>query len=140
MNKTLLILSFFIAFQAVIAQNRCNRPLSSMDFNQRRQQVNASGNEARKLQAAIRVSQENCLTTSHVKEIALLLNDEFSRLDYTQRVYSTVFDTENYYEVYDVFNRFSSAIRLYDFTNSKNTRNPVVIDPNPINPNNPIIL
>lgn len=146
MNKILLTLSFLIAFQAVIAQNRCNRPLSSMEFNQRRQQVNAVNNEARKLQAAIRVSQENCLTASQVKDLAMLLNDEFNRLDYAQRAYNTVFDPENYYEVYDVFNKFSMAIRLYDFVNGRNS-NPVVVNPmpttpspispNPVSPSNP---
>ena len=137
MKKILLSLSFFIAFGAIMAQNKCNRPLSSMEFNQRKQQVNTFGNDARKLQAAIKVSQENCLTASQVKDIAMLLNNEFSRLDYTQKAYNSVFDPENYYEVYDVFNKFSMAIRLYDFINGRNTSNPVVINPNPINPNNP---
>jgi len=137
MKKVLLSLSFFIAFGAIVAQNRCNRPLSSVEFNQRKQQVSALNNEARKLQTAIRVSQENCLTAAQVKDIALLLSDEFSRLDYTQRAYNNVFDPENYYEVYDVFSKFSMAIRLYDFVNGRNTSNPVVINPNPVNPSNP---
>ena len=137
MKKILLSISFLFVFGAMLAQSRCVRPLSSVEFNQRKQMVTSVGNEARKLQVAIRVSQENCLTATQIKEIALLLNDEFNRLDYTQKAYATVFDPENYYEVYDVFSRFSMAIRLYDFVNGRNTSNPVVINPNPINPNNP---
>jgi hypothetical protein len=137
MKKILLSISFLFVFGAMLAQSRCVRPLSSVEFNQRKQMVTSVGNEARKLQVAIRVSQENCLTATQIKEIALLLNDEFNRLDYTQKAYATVFDPENYYEVYDVFSRFSMAIRLYDFVNGRNTSNPVVINPNPTNPNNP---
>jgi hypothetical protein len=135
MKKILLSISFLFVFGAMLAQSRCVRPLSSVEFNQRKQMVTSVGNEARKLQVAIRVSQENCLTATQIKEIALLLNDEFNRLDYTQKAYATVFDPENYYEVYDVFSRFSMAIRLYDFVNGRNTSNPVVINPNPTNPN-----
>ncbi len=135
MKNILLTLSFLMTFQGIIAQSRCNRPLSTVEFNQRRQQIVAAGNEARRLQIAIRVSQENCLTAQQVKEIAQSFNDEFNRLDYAQRAYASVFDPENYYEVYDAFGKFSTAIRLYDFINGRGTSSPVLINPNPINPN-----
>lgn len=138
MKKILFTLSFLMAFQAIVAQSRCNRPLSTVEFKQKKQQVMANNNEARRLQAAIRVSQENCLTALQVKEIAQSFKDEFNRLDYAQKAFATVFDPENYYEVYDAFSKFSTAIRLYDFVNGKGGTLPIS-NPTPINPspNNP---
>lgn len=134
MKKSLLTVFaiIFVTF-AFAQQSRCPRPLSSAEFNQKKQLLTGN-NEGRKLQAAIRLSQESCLTTNQVKDIAMLFNDEYSRLDYTEKAYATVFDPENYYEVYDVFTKFSMAIRLYDFLNGKNTSTPV----NPITPVNPV--
>jgi len=130
MKKLLLTVFALLVITLSFAQSRCPRPLSSTEFNQKKQQI-SMGNDARKLQAAIRLSQENCITTNQVKDIAMLFTDEYSRLEYTERAYATVFDPENYYEVYDVFSKFSMAIRLYDFLNGKGT--PVTT--NPGNPN-----
>ncbi|MCU0438673.1 MAG: DUF4476 domain-containing protein [Raineya sp.] len=137
MKKSLLTVFaiIFVTF-AFAQQNRCSRPLSSAEFNQRKQLLTGN-NEGRKLQAAIRLSQESCLTTNQIKEIAMLFNDEYSRLDYTEKAYATVFDPENYYEVYDVFTKFSMAIRLYDFLNGKNSSSPITPN-NPVNPTNPV--
>jgi hypothetical protein len=135
MKKVLLALFVLAIAHLSFGQNRCNRPLSSIEYNQKKQQVVATGNEARRLQMALRISQESCLTTTQVKDIAMTLNDEYNRLEYTEKAYSTVFDPENYYEVYDVFTKFSMAIRLYDFVNGRNTTTPT--SPNPSNPTNP---
>ncbi|GAB4130317.1 MAG: hypothetical protein OHK0045_16830 [Raineya sp.] len=135
MKKILLTISIFLVFQVLVAQNRCNRPLSSFEFNQKKQQIVSVGNEARRLQMAITASQENCFTALQVKEIAQSFSNEFNRLEYAQKAHATVFDPENYYEVYDAFKRFSMAIRLYDFVNGKGGSNPVLVTPKPNNPN-----
>ncbi|MDX1905136.1 MAG: DUF4476 domain-containing protein [Thermonemataceae bacterium] len=124
MKKILLSFVLLLVSFGIFAQRKCNNPLSVVEFNQKKREVMAINNEARKLQAAVRISKDNCLLASQVKDLAMLITDEYNRLEFTEKAYRTVFDPQNYYEVYDVFSKFSLAIRLYDFVNGKNTNIP----------------
>lgn len=99
------------------AQNRCSRPLANHLFQQRKQQLGVIGSEAKRLQESVRFLQGNCLSARQVKELAFLFREEYNRLIIAESAYANVFDPENYYELYDVFSKFSLAIRLYDFIN-----------------------
>lgn len=139
MKKFLLVSTFFLSIIIVQAQNRCSRPLANSLFQQRKQQISAMGNEARKLQDAVRFTQDNCLSAEQIRELMSLFREEQNRLALAENAYATVFDPENYYVVYDGFTKFSSVVILYDFINKGGT--PINIYPNnptnPTNPNNP---
>ncbi|MDW8296017.1 MAG: DUF4476 domain-containing protein [Raineya sp.] len=136
MKKFLLLSVFFLSFLMPKAQNRCSRPIANSLFQQRKQQISAMGNELRKLQEAVRFSQDNCLSSEQIRELMSLFREEYNRLALAENAYAYVFDPENYYEVYDGFTKFSSVVRLYDFINKGGT--PINIYPNnPSNPNNP---
>lgn len=135
MKKFLLTSMFFLSVIILQAQNRCSRPLANSLFQQRKQQISVIGNEARKLQEAVRFLQDNCLSAEQIRELMSLFREEQNRLALAENAYATVFDPENYYVVYDGFTKFSSVVVLYDFINKGGT--PINIYPNPTNPSNP---
>ncbi len=136
MKKFLLVSMFFLSIATTQAQTRCARPLANSLFQQRKQQISAIANEARKLQEAVRFTQDNCLSAEQIRELMSLFREEQNRLALAENAYATIFDPENYYIVYDGFTKFSSVVMLYDFINKGGT--PINIYPNtPTNPTNP---
>jgi hypothetical protein len=116
---------------ASFAQN-CVTPVSNNVYQQNYSLIASRPSEQMKLDQAIAFTATNCLTSNQVKLIALLFNTENSRLDFCKLSYHTVTDKENFYDVYDAFQQFSTAFKLHDFVleqKGKYTGTPI---PNPV--------
>jgi hypothetical protein len=120
------------------AQNNCNRPMSDIEYNQRKNQVMAQSAENQKLNRALQIAQSSCFSSAQVKEISMIFAQDESRIRFAQAAYPNVVDKQNFYDVYDAFTKFSMAIRLYEAlqqgNNTPATPNP---NTNPVNPTQP---
>lgn len=96
------------------AQN-CLAPVSNQVFQQNYTLIASQSTEQKKLDKGIAFTSMNCVTSNHVKLIALLFTTEESRLDFCKLSYHMVFDKDNFYDVYDAFQQFSTAFKLHDF-------------------------
>ena len=119
MKKIVFTLAIVITSAALgFSQNalRCNSPISNLVFQQKVNEINMQRVELRKLQVAKEIATNNCLSSSQVRQIAQMFTDDFNRLDFSMAAYANVFDKDNFYEVYDAFERFSNVFRLHDYT------------------------
>ncbi len=132
MKKALLSLSFLLISYISFAQLNCLRPITTNDYNQKKRVVAAIYNEAEKIQKGIQFAQTNCLSVVQVKDFAGMFRNDEDRLQFAQEAYNNTFDKDNFYEVYDIFTKFSDAFRLYDYVLAR--RSGITI---PVNPNNP---
>lgn len=123
MTKLFFVLTILFIAASAPAQN-CNAPLSSIDFQQKINQLSAIRQDQRRLDAAADLTRKSCLLTYQVKQIAELFTEDFSRLTFIQNAYPSLFDKENVYDLYDVFAHFSSVMRLHDFIATQPRRMP----------------
>lgn len=139
MKRFYLLLCFLsLALPMLQAQNNCNRPMSDIEYNQRKNQVMAQSAENQKLNRALQIAQSSCFSSAQVKEISMIFAQDESRIRFAQAAYPNVVDKQNFYDVYDAFTKFSMAIRLYEAlqqgNNTPATPNP---NTNPVNPTQP---
>ncbi|MFP4023815.1 MAG: DUF4476 domain-containing protein [Thiohalospira sp.] len=124
MMKKIVVLTFLTAFATfVFAQTNCNKPLSTQHFQQRYEQIQARTTDNSKLQLASQIVKSFCFSSEQIKEIALLFENDNTRLQFTKVAYNNTTDKENFYEVYDAFIYYSAVFRLHDYIN-KNTQEP----------------
>ena len=127
-----------LALPVLQAQNNCTRPMSDIEYNQRKNQVMAQSAENQKLNRALQIAQGSCFSSAQVKEISMIFAQDESRIRFAQAAYPNVVDKQNFYDVYDAFTKFSMAIRLYEAlqqeSNTPATPNP---NTNPVNPTQP---
>lgn len=67
------------------------------------------------------------LTSSQVRDLAMLIPNENQRLELAMSAYNQVMDRQNFYDVYDAFTRFSMVFRLHDYVRSHRPPGPVVV-------------
>ncbi|MCB9225083.1 MAG: DUF4476 domain-containing protein [Crocinitomicaceae bacterium] len=129
--KTLVTFLIILIVSAANAQN-CLTPVSNQVFQQNYTQIATQPTEQKKLDKGIAFTSINCVSSNQVKLIALLFATEQSRLDFCKLSYHMVSDKENFYDVYDAFQQFSTAFKLHDYVleqKGKYTAKPI---PNPI--------
>lgn len=111
--KYFSFLLFFVAFTAV-SQN-CTTAVSNNLFQQHYSHIANQNNDQHKLDHAVAFTGTNCLTSNQVKLIAMLFQSEQSRLDFCKLSYRNTVDKDNFYDVYDAFQKFSFAFKLHDY-------------------------
>lgn len=109
-----LIISVFTT--SVIAQN-CSSVVSNIAFQTAFNQIAVKPNDQAKLEQSYTLLEDKCLTASQVKLVASLFGSEAYKLEFTKTAYDHTFDVINFYDVYDVFENFSTAFRLHDYVN-----------------------
>lgn len=102
----------------------CREALSDYIFQSKKNSIQAQSIQKSKLEAALKLSKENCLTTGQIKLIVLLFTEDSEKLIIAKNAYHSNIDKENFYQIYDTFSTFSSAILLYDFVKSKESHYP----------------
>lgn len=97
----------------------CPIPMSPQDFSDFKSTVQSKDFEATKLTIAKQVLQNNCLTSSQVKEVLSLFDFENSKLEYAKYAYDHTYDIGNYYKVNDAFEFESSVSDLNSYISSR---------------------
>ncbi|MCS6821993.1 MAG: DUF4476 domain-containing protein [Microscillaceae bacterium] len=136
--RIILLLTLYYQY-SLLAQvsSPCNMPLNHFAFEQKRREIANQPNAIQQLRLAKQLVRTNCLTANQVKEIALLFQDDLSRLDFAKEAYHTVFDKQNFYEVYNSFLYFSNVFILHDYVQMQ--RGSAVSPlPTPTTPNSPV--
>ena len=113
MKRSVILLLLSLCFSAY--PQDCHGPVSSMIFQQNYNQLAAIRQDQPRLARASDFVKHNCLLAYQVKQIAELFSDDITRLTFVENAYPTIFDKENFYDVYDAFGYFSSVMRLHDF-------------------------
>lgn len=130
MKKTLTSLLLLLAMTSLSIAQNCQTPTSAAVFQNGFNSIAIQQNDQLKLTKAVRFTGDKCLYASQVKTIALLFSADSVRLEYCEMAYAHTFDPANYFDVYDAFHSFSSALRLYDYVQHATT--PVVVDAAPV--------
>jgi hypothetical protein len=83
-------------------------------FQSELQQLRALPQEAARFRTAMQRFEQFCLSSAQVYQVCQLLGQDSYRIDFAFASYQRVLDPENFYDVYDSFQLFSSAFRLHD--------------------------
>lgn len=113
--RYLFLLSFFIFSLHAKAQN-CVGPMNPRAFQVELQQMRTLPQESARFRTAMQRLGQFCLTSAQVFQVCQLLGQDPYRIDFAFASYERVLDPENFYDVYDSFELFSSAFRLHDLT------------------------
>ncbi|TAF67210.1 MAG: DUF4476 domain-containing protein [Cytophagales bacterium] len=110
---------FFLILMAMwqIPQSfaQCNQPMNNAIFQQQKNNIANQMNEQQRNALAKQLIDNNCLTSTQVKEICLLLPNDYSKLFFAKSAYLRTIDVSNFYEVYDSFSYFSTVFMLHDY-------------------------
>jgi hypothetical protein len=110
---------YFILFLILIlslnvqAQN-CRGPINPRSFQGELQQLRSLRSEASRFRTAVQHFGPHCLSSAQVYQVCLILGQDPYRIDFAYESYYRVLDPQNFYDVYDAFELFSSAFRLRD--------------------------
>lgn len=104
--------------QAETSTGACTKPMSSSAFNEAKTSISSKSFDETKLKVAKQVIENNCLSSSQVKEIMLLFSFEETRLDLAKHAYSHTFDRNNYYKLNDAFTFETSVDDLDEYIKS----------------------
>lgn len=120
MKAKILLILFILPVILTFGQRpqRCNTPLPAQVFKQKRQSVLIQPSDDKKLNAALSIATNNCLSAEQVKAIADLFLEDYSRLEFAEAAWHNTVDRENFYYVYDAFAYFSTVFMLHDFVKS----------------------
>ncbi|MFM1876585.1 MAG: hypothetical protein RL266_2322 [Bacteroidota bacterium] len=111
--RYLFLLSLFIFSFNANAQN-CRGVMNPRAFQTQMQQLRALPQEAMRFRTAMQVFEPYCLSSAQVFQVCGLLGQDPYRIDFAYASHTRVIDPENFYDVYDSFQLFSSAFRLHD--------------------------
>jgi hypothetical protein len=135
MKKIFILTSLLLALNSTTAQD-CQNPVSNNVYQSAFNQVAAQSSNQKKADKAIEFVNANCLTSTQVKNMAVLFSEDGYRLDFCKAAYLRTFDRVNFFDVYDAFTSFSYALRLYDYTKSQGKGSPINPALNLITPTN----
>ena len=103
-----------LLFSTISFAQDCKQPVSNSVFQSKYGQVARLESDQKKLDLALTFSAINCFTSNQIKLVAKLFIKDSYRLDYCKLSYNSIVDKNNFYDVYDAFKNFSSAIKLYE--------------------------
>lgn len=115
MKHILLLFAFGFICLNSFSQTTCTTPVSNTFFQREYGTISTTTNSTSKLSYAITLANNNCLSASQVKQVALLLIADQDKLDFCKAAYKNTVDKENFYDVYDAFAYFSTVFRLHDY-------------------------
>ncbi len=100
-------------------------------FQTQLQQLRTLPQESARFRTAMQSLEPFCLSSAQVFQVCQLLGQDAYRIDFAYSSHQRVLDPENFYDVYDAFELFSSAFRLHDLVVANMTVQMVPI-PQPI--------
>lgn len=115
--KKLIIGILLMVYSQTWAQvpTNCVTPISNFNFQQKLASIISLQGDNLRLNLSLKTAKENCLSTSQVKDIAVLFEDDYNRLAFVQEAYNNTTDKDNFYDVYNTFLYFSTVFRLHDY-------------------------
>jgi len=109
------IISVLLLFQlSSFAQFTCTMPMSQVQYNQVRRNVQQLIQPNQRLNAAIQSVRGNCFSSQQIADLLTLFNNDNDRMDVAWNAYSNVTNKQDFYDVYNSFSSFSSVFRLHD--------------------------
>ncbi len=131
--RFLLISIFLLAgLQASLAQ-ACVNPIDKASFQEGFNLVAVQSTPAKKISLALIFIKDKCLQAAQVKTMAQLFTDDAGRFDFCKAAYERTTDKNNFYDVYDAFEKISYAFRLHDFVQSISApQTPAPVSPLPV--------
>lgn len=111
--RHLFLFSLFIFSLNLNAQN-CRGPINPRMFQSELDQLRALPQESARFRTAMQQFGPFCLSSAQVYQVCRLLGQDPYRIDFAFASYQRVTDPQNFYDVYDSFQLFSSAFRLHD--------------------------
>lgn len=130
--RLLYTLLFVGLVQIGLAQD-CNAPISNQQFHSHYNIVAGMPSDQQKLNVAAAFAKNRCLSSNQITLVSSLFVSDYYRLEYGKSAYKSCFDKTNFYDVYDAFATFSSALRLHDYVRDIEAANDVIVveDPTP---------
>lgn len=116
--RYLLFISLITLTFHTQAQN-CRGPMNPRAFQNEIQQLRALPQESARFRTAMQQFGSFCLSSAQVYQVCRLLGQDPYRIDFAYASYQRVLDPQNFYDVYDAFELFSSAFRLHDLVVGK---------------------
>ena len=111
--KYVFIAILSVATSFAQAQN-CRGPINPRMFQNQLQQMRVLPQESARFRTAMDSFRPFCLSSAQVFQVCQLLGQDAYRVDFAYASHQRVLDPENFYDVYDSFELFSSAFRLHD--------------------------
>jgi hypothetical protein len=111
--RNLILLSAFLLSLNIQAQN-CRGPINPRMFQTQLLQLRGLPQESARFRTAMDNFGPFCLSSAQVFQVCQLLGQDAYRIDFAYSGHQRVLDPENFYDVYDSFELFSSAFRLHD--------------------------
>jgi hypothetical protein len=97
----------------------CSNPMAEGDFIASLVSVSTAPFDPPKLSAAKKIAAEHCLTTTQVKEIIYLFDNEGTRLSFAKFAYDHTWDVSNYGDVGDALHSDKSRSDLERYISSR---------------------
>ncbi|CAN5625982.1 hypothetical protein BH11BAC1_BH11BAC1_25820 [soil metagenome] len=97
----------------------CPVPMSRGDFDSFKGSLSSKSFEDSKMTLAKQVLNNNCLTSTQVREVMGLFSFEQTKLDFAKYAYGHTYDLGNFYKVNDAFGFESSIDELNTYINSQ---------------------
>ncbi len=97
----------------------CSNPMEESAFIASLVSVSAPPFDPPKLSAAKKLATEHCLTSTQVKEVIYVFDNESTRLTFAKFAYDHTWDIQNYSDVADALHSSKSKKDLEDYINSK---------------------
>lgn len=118
-----LITILVITTQEILSQN-CSGPVPIHLLRQKISQFTLPMNESVKLAQAKQLSDQYCLTSFQVRDLAATFLNETYKLEFCKHAYYNTQDKQNFYFVYDAFAYFSSVFMLHDYVLQQSSPQP----------------
>jgi hypothetical protein len=118
----------------------CQTVITNASFQTYFNQISQQPNDQKKLERANEMIRSGCLLTTQVKKTAMLFSNDESKLAFCKAVYLNTYDhdSDEGYQVYDVFSSLSYALRLYDYAQSTK-RSGTIITEQTTRPMEPVV-
>jgi len=96
----------------------CPQPMSVANFEAAKKSIEAKGFDESRLTIAKQIISTNCLLSSQIKELMLLMSFEQTKLDLAKYAWHHTLDRGNYYQLNDAFSFESSITELNRYIQS----------------------
>lgn len=114
MKQILLFIMIITATSTAGLAKHCDHPMDDYAFKRMIRSMNISESGRYQFRNVMRAARNRCFTSNQIQTIAERLRTDQQRLKFAQVAHKNVVDIENFYDVYDAFNKFSMAFRLHD--------------------------
>lgn len=114
--KKIVTLVLFACSLLSFAQN-CDVVIPNATFQTYTSQITQQATDQKKLERAYEMMNAGCLLVTQVKKTSQLFSSEEFKLTFCKAAYARMYDrdSEEAYQIYDVFTSMGNALRLYSF-------------------------